>query len=92
MSIATNKLALAAFAGLFSVGVMTTNIVHAAEHSGTDTVTEKSACKGANGCKGEGAEGEKHACKGMNACKGQGADGKNECKGHGSCATDGSAG
>jgi hypothetical protein len=38
---------------------------------------------------------EKHACKGLNSCKGNGGGdksqwGKNECKGKGACATDGS--
>lgn len=38
---------------------------------------------------------EKHACKGLNSCKGQGGGdesqwGKNDCKGKGACATDGS--
>jgi hypothetical protein len=39
---------------------------------------------------------EKHACKGLNSCKGNGGGsaaewGKNDCKGKGACATDGSA-
>ena len=38
---------------------------------------------------------EKHACKGLNSCKGNGGGsaaewGKNDCKGKGACATDGS--
>lgn len=38
---------------------------------------------------------EKHACKGLNSCKGMGGGdasqwGKNDCKGKGACATDGS--
>jgi hypothetical protein len=39
---------------------------------------------------------EKHACTGLNSCKGNGGGdksqwGKNDCKGKGACATDGSA-
>lgn len=61
---------------------------------------DKHACKGLNGCKGQGADGKNeckgkgscaskeyvHSCAGQNACKGQGAGGKNDCKGKGSCA------
>lgn len=90
----TKKLATAALAGLFSLGVLASSPALAGDH-------DKASCKSASGCKGKGAamekansktaDGkEKHACKGMNSCKGNGADGKNECKGHGSCATDGS--
>jgi hypothetical protein len=30
---------------------------------------------------------EVHLCRGLNSCKGNGADGKNDCAGHGTCAT-----
>jgi len=61
---------------------------------------DKHACKGLNGCKGQGADGKnackgkgncaskeyRHNCAGQNACKGQGQGGKNECKGKSTCA------
>src|SRR5437763_5188915 len=61
---------------------------------------DKHACKGLNGCKGQGAGGKnackgkgdcaskeyRHSCAGQNACKGQGQGGKNDCKGKGTCA------
>jgi hypothetical protein len=61
---------------------------------------DKHACKGLNGCQGQGADGKnackgkgscaskeyRHSCAGQNACKGQGQGGKNECKGKGACA------
>jgi hypothetical protein len=94
-----NKLATAALAGLFSVGILAAGAAYAGEHESAsckgasgckgNAAVEKAECKGASGCKTEDGK-EKHACKGLNSCKGQGADGKNECKGHGSCATDGS--
>ncbi len=92
MTTVQNKLALAALAGLLSVGVMTAGIAQAETNgtAGAATQAEKSTCKGHSSCKTQQAAKEKHACKGMNSCKGQGADGKNACKGHGSCATDGS--
>jgi len=75
----STKLAAAALAGLFTVGVMGAGVAQANDHAGKP---EKSSAQSPNA--------EKHACKGKNACKGQGADGKNSCKGKGSCATDGS--
>ena len=74
MSIKSNKLAVAALAGLLSMGVISVDVAHAGEHDKTSA--EKPAK-------------EKHGCKGHNSCKGQGADGKNACKGQGSCKTDG---
>ena len=64
------------------------------------SAADKHACKGLNGCKGQGIGGKnackgqgscaskeyRHSCSGKNACKGQGAGGKNDCKGKGSCA------
>src|SRR6476469_1151504 len=61
---------------------------------------DKHACKGLNGCQGQGADGKntckgkgscaskeyRHSCAGQNACKGQGPGGKNDCKGKGTCA------
>lgn len=66
----------------------------------TKKADDKHACKGLNGCQGQGADGKnackgkgscaskeyRHSCAGQNACKGQGAGGKNECKGKGGCA------
>jgi hypothetical protein len=93
------KRAAAAFAGLFTAGILMANPVFAGEK-------EKAACKSTGGCKGKSEMQnakkkpmdaaktslvkEKHACKGLNSCKGNGGDGKNACKGKGSCATDGS--
>lgn len=79
----SKKLAAAALAGLFTVGVMAGAPAFAAEEGKDGAKMEKANCKTADGK-------EKHACKGKNSCKGNGADGKNECKGKGSCATDGS--
>lgn len=85
----SKKLAAAALAGLFTVGMMSASPAFAGEEgksgcSGKDKAhAEKANCKTADSK-------EKHACKGKNGCKGQGADGKNECKGKGACATDGS--
>lgn len=106
------KLLTAALAGLFSTTVVAAGVANAKEHNkggeganaeGTETATEKHACKGLNSCKGKSPDGkneckgksecstiEKHACKGLNSCKGNGPDGKNECKGKSECATDGS--
>jgi hypothetical protein len=47
-------------------------------------MSEKSGCKGENGCK---AEGEKHACKGENGCKAEGE--KHACKGENGCKAEG---
>jgi hypothetical protein len=72
----------------------------AVQMADTAKAADKHACKGLNGCKGQGADGKnackgkgncaskeyKHNCSGQNACKGQGAGGKNDCKGKGSCA------
>lgn len=91
MATVSNKLALAALAGLLSVGALTAGVAHAGDQAegGTAMKMEKTACKGKASCKSNQMEKEKHACKGLNSCKGQGADGKNACKGQGSCATDG---
>lgn len=80
MTIASNKLAVAALAGLLSASVITTGIAHADKGA----AMQKAAVE-----KTDATLKEKHACKGLNACKGMGADGKNACKGHGSCRTDG---
>jgi len=72
----------------------------AVQMSDTAKAADKHACKGLNGCKGQGADGKngckgkgscaskeyRHSCAGQNACKGQGQGGKNECKGKSSCA------
>jgi hypothetical protein len=68
----SKKLATAALAGLLAVGVMSTNVAQAGAHeqekSGSmDQEKEKHACKGQNGCKGQGADG-KNACKGQGSC------------------------
>jgi hypothetical protein len=77
------------------------NSMSAATQISTDKkAADKHACKGLNGCKGQGADGKneckgkgscasteyRHGCSGKNACKGQGPGGKNECKGKGACA------
>lgn len=83
MSTNSNKLAVAALAGLLTLGFSAaTTHAHASTEkaAASDTHMEKHACKGQNSCKGNGG------CKTeRNACKGQ-----NECKGLGGCATDGS--
>src|SRR5438270_13122604 len=72
----------------------------AVQMADTKKADDKHACKGLNGCKGQGAGGKneckgkgdcaskeyRHSCAGKNACKGQGAGGKNDCKTKGSCA------
>lgn len=78
-----NKLALAAFAGLFTAGVMAASPAFADHH-------DKGACSGASGCKGKAgtekancksADGEKHAC------KGDASTDKHECKSKAECKT-----
>ena len=75
MAISNTKLAVAALSGLLSSTFIVADNANAEHHE-----SPKDAEKSTTGA-------EKHACKGQNACKGLGADGKNECKGHGSCAT-----
>jgi hypothetical protein len=72
----------------------------AVQMADTKKADDKHACKGLNGCKGQGMGGKneckgkgdcaskeyRHSCAGKNACKGQGAGGKNDCKGKGGCA------
>ena len=72
----------------------------AVQMADTKKADGKHACKGLNGCQGQGADGKnackgkgscaskeyRHSCAGQNACKGQGAGGKNDCKGKGGCA------
>lgn len=86
MSNTSQKLAIAALAGLLTAGFAAAPMAaYAGEHgekgAAMEKVTqEKHACKGMNSCKGNGG------CKtGDNGCKG-----KNSCKGKGGCATDGS--
>ena len=91
----TKKLAAAALAGLFSVGMMTAQASFAGDHEKSGCAAkegekmEKHQCKGmkTHGDKNEKHK-EKHACKGMNSCKSMGGDGKNACKSKGSCRTD----
>ena len=91
MSNHSKKLALAALAGLMTVGFSAAPAMAsvtsdaqgykmaAAEETPVHEI-EKHACKGHNSCKGNGGcRTEKNTCKGQNACKGQGG-----------CATDGS--
>jgi uncharacterized membrane protein len=63
----TNKMLLAAVAGLLTVGAVgVASTARAAEG-------DKVQCYGVNKCKGQGAcAGAGHACAGKNACKGQG--------------------
>jgi len=62
----TNKVLMAAVAGLLTVGALGT--VSSARAADADKVK----CYGVNKCKGQGAcAGGGHACAGKNACKGQ---------------------
>ena len=88
MKISKNSLALAAaFAGL--VGGTAARAAQPLPTGGTSlSVGLFADDKGAKQI-------EKHACKGLNSCKGNGGGdkshwGKNDCKGKGACATDGS--
>ena len=78
MASKTNKVLLAAVAGLLTVGA-----IGATSASATDEANAKVKCYGANKCKGTGGcSGAGHACAGKNACKGQGfveADSKEAC-------------
>ena len=69
----SNKLVIAALAGLVGAGLVTAG-VQAAGPQDQGVAIEKAADK---------KEKEKHACKGQNSCAGNGADGKNACKGQG---------
>ncbi|MDX1923078.1 MAG: hypothetical protein SFW65_08125 [Alphaproteobacteria bacterium] len=83
MSGHSKKLAVAALAGLLTMGFsVAPGQAHATTDNAaaSDTQIEKHACKGQNSCKGNGGcKTERNACKGQNACKGLGG-----------CATDGS--
>jgi uncharacterized membrane protein len=63
----SNKVLMAAIAGLLTVGALeTVSTAHAAEAA-------KVKCHGVNSCKGSGGcAGAGHGCAGKNACKGQG--------------------
>jgi uncharacterized membrane protein len=63
----TNKMLMAAVAGLLTVGAIgTASTARAAEG-------DKVKCYGVNSCKGKGGcAGAGHGCAGKNACKGQG--------------------
>lgn len=63
----TNRVLMAAVAGLLTVGALgTASTARAAEG-------DKVKCHGVNSCKGTGAcSGAGHGCAGKNACKGQG--------------------
>jgi hypothetical protein len=80
-----NTLAIAALAGILSVGAVSTGFISKAnagthDKAANEQATEKHGCKGQNSCKGNGGcKTDKNACKGHNTCKGQGG-----------CATDGS--
>lgn len=80
----TNKVLLAAVAGLLAVGVAgTVSTARAAEG-------EKVKCYGINSCKGTGGcAGAGHGCAGKNACKGQGfvETTKDECAHKGGALT-----
>jgi hypothetical protein len=72
----TNKVLLAAVAGLLSVGTL------AATTATTAQAAEKVKCYGANECKGHGSCAGAQGCAGKNACKGQGfvfTDSKEAC-------------
>ena len=62
----TNKVLMAAVAGLLTVGTV------AAASTARAAEGDKVKCYGVNKCKGQGAcAGGGHACAGKNACKGQ---------------------
>ncbi len=77
MATKTNKVLLAAVAGLLTLGTIATTSANAADEGG------KVKCYGANKCKGTGAcSGAGHGCAGKNGCKGQGfveVDSKEAC-------------
>jgi hypothetical protein len=97
LSAGTNLRADQAKSTALSINQATSQAVQMADEK---KAADKHACKGLNGCKGQGADGKnsckgkgacaskeyKHSCAGKNACKGQGAGGKNDCKGKGGCA------
>lgn len=64
----SNKVLMAAVAGLLTVGAVgAASTAHAAD-------ADKVKCYGINSCKGHGScAGGGHACAGKNACKGQGS-------------------
>jgi uncharacterized membrane protein len=80
----TNKVLLAAVAGLLTVGaVSAASTAHAAD-------SDKVKCYGINSCKGKGScAGGGHSCAGKNACKGQGAveTSKDDCAKQGGTLT-----
>jgi uncharacterized membrane protein len=63
----TNKVLMAAVAGLLTVGAIGASPARAAD-------SDKVKCYGINSCKGKSScAGGGHSCAGKNACKGQGA-------------------
>ena len=63
----TNKMLMAAVAGLLTVGAIGASPARAAD-------SDKVKCYGINSCKGKSScAGGGHSCAGKNACKGQGA-------------------
>ena len=65
----SNKMLMAAVAGLLTVGAIGTATTARGEEG------DKVKCYGVNSCKGTGAcSGAGHGCAGKNACKGQGWD------------------
>ncbi len=83
----TNKFAVAALAGLMSLGVMSIGVAaNAGDHGHEKAASgeqgaEKHGCKGQNSCKGNGGcKTDKNACKGHNECKGQGGCATNKDK------------
>jgi uncharacterized membrane protein len=63
----SNKMLMAAVAGLLTVGAIGTATTARGEEG------DKVKCYGVNSCKGTGAcSGAGHGCAGKNACKGQG--------------------
>ncbi|MEO8602824.1 MAG: hypothetical protein ABI629_09625 [bacterium] len=77
MATKTNKVLLAAVAGLLTMSAVGVTRAGAADEAA------KVKCYGANKCKGTGAcSGAGHGCAGKNACKGQGfvdTDSKEAC-------------
>jgi uncharacterized membrane protein len=77
MATKTNKVLLAAVAGLLSMSALGATTASAADEGGKVKCYGANKCKGTGGCAGTG-----HGCGGKNACKGQGfveVDSKEAC-------------
>lgn len=81
-----SKLALAALGGMVAGSTLPGC---GGSSSGTAKAGDMHACKGLNGCQGEGADG-KNACAGQGGCAS--AAMHHECKGHNACKGQGGCG